>query len=346
MASTTTTLAPSVVPGPEWDRADPAEAGFDPDGVVRLTELAIEADSNCLVVVRDGRLVVEEYWFDWTEADDQEVFSATKSVTALVVGIAQDLGYLSIDEAAATYLTEWEGTESEDVTIRDLLTNTSGRYWDFTTDYVDMVSADDRSAFAIALDQQHDPDTVWVYNNSAIQTLEEVVQRATGTDFGDFAQEHLFGPLEMGVEFARDPAGNPGAFFSLQAGCLDMARLGLLALEDGRWGSQQVVSAPYMAEATTTSNQLNSAYGYLWWLNADAGWVHPDPRRDTSGAFWPDAPSDAYAALGLGQQVLAVLPSQNVVVVRLGSSSAAGAQGAAGELVNDLAGLTADAVVD
>jgi len=325
------------VPGVDWPRIDATDAGLAPSAIDDVRAVAAAAESDCLVVVHDGQLVHEEYWDETTADTDQEIFSTTKSVSAVLVGIAQDQGHLDIDEPASTYLTEWHGTPSEAVTIGQLLTNTSGRYWDFTTDYVEMVGADDRSAFSIALDQQHEPGTVWVYNNAAIQTLEEVLERATGQDVAEFAAEHLFDPIGMDVEFGRDPAGNPATFFSLRAGCLDMARFGLLALEGGRWGTDQVVSADYMAAATSPSTDLNAAYGYLWWLNARDGWVHPDPRRDTSAAFWPDAPLDAYAALGLGNQVVAVLPSHDLVVVRLGRRDAAGAEGPAGVLINDLA---------
>lgn len=337
----TTAPAPSTtvatVPGDEWVRVTAGDAGLEPGAIDRARTIATEAESDCLVVVHDGRLVHEEYWGAATADSDQEIFSATKSVSGVLVGIADDLGLLDIDDPASTHLTEWQGTPSEDVTIRSLLTNTSGRYWDFTTDYVDMTGADDRSGFAIALDQQHEPDTVWVYNNAAIQTLEEVLERATGQDVEAFANEYLFGPTGMDVTFGRDPAGNPATYFSLQAGCLDMARFGLLALEGGQWGGDQVVSSTFMDAATSPSTDLNAAYGYLWWLNAEDGWVHPDPRRDTSAAFWPDAPADAFAALGLGNQVVAVLPSQDLVVVRLGGRSAAGADGPAGALINDLA---------
>lgn len=332
----------ALVPGADWVTATAVDVSLDNTKLDALIARAVEAESNCLAVVRDGRLVIDEYWNGTTADDDQEIWSATKSVTSTIIGIAQDQGHLSIDEPASTYLTEWLGTPSEEVTIRQLLTNTSGRYHDFDTDYGEMIAAEDRSAFSIALDQQHDPDTVWVYNNAAIQTLEEILERATGEDVGDYAQANLFEPLGMDVHFERDPSGAPATFMSLQAGCLDMARFGLMALRGGEWGDEQIVSADYMSAATSTATDLNGAYGYLWWVNTDEPWVSPDPSVDTSQRFLPDAPIDAYAALGLFEQTVLVLPTHNIVVARLGSASGEYYSG----LANDLARLAVDAVVD
>ncbi len=331
----------AIYPESEWVTATAEDAGLDPAKVDALIERAAKADSNCLALVRGGRLVVDEYWNGFTADDDQEIFSATKSVTATIVGIAQDQGYLSIDDPASTYLTEWVGTPSEEVTIRQLLTNTSGRFFDSEAKS-QWLEAEDRSAFAIALEQQHEPDTVWLYNGPAIQTLEEVLERAIGEDVGDYAQANLFGPLGMDVHFMRDTSGAPPVAFGLQAGCLDMARFGLMALRGGQWGNEQVVSADYMKAATSTSTDLNGAYGYLWWVNSDPPWIDADQTLETSGRFMPNVPLDAYAALGMFDQTVLILPTQNMVVVRLGPAYGAPVS----ELSRDLARLAVDAVVE
>jgi CubicO group peptidase (beta-lactamase class C family) len=121
-----------------------------------------------------------------------------------------------------------------------------------------------------------------------------------------------------------------------------MARFGLMALRGGHWGDEQIVSADYMEAATSTANDLSGAYGYLWWVNTDEPWVSPDPRIDIAGRFLPDAPLDAYAALGAFEQTVLILPTQDMVVVRLGPVSEKLNTG----LTNDLARLAVDAVVD
>ena len=321
---------PAAFPGAEWSRPTLEESGVTQAGIDALTDFATDTGSGCIAVVHGGELVVEIYDPEWDSSTDLENFSATKSVSATLVGIAQDLGFLDIDELASDYLTEWVGTDSESITIRNLLSNDSGRFWDFNTDYIEMVTSEDRSAFAIGLEQQFEPGTHWEYNNSAIQTLEEVLQRATGQEVADFAEEHLFGPLGMDVDYQLDVSGNTPTFMGLQAGCVDMARFGWLARHDGTWGDTQVVSADYMDEATRASQDLNPDYGFLWWLNEDGSW---------SGL-----PDDAFAALGLGDQVTLVMPSLDLVAVRVGDRRGTADYG--GSFVQDLGELAIEAVTN
>jgi CubicO group peptidase (beta-lactamase class C family) len=318
----------AVFPGATWTRPNAEEAGVDPAGAAALAAFAADTSSGCVAVVHGGELVLETYDPEWDSSTDLENFSATKSVSAVLVGIAQDLGFLDIDEAASTYLTEWVGTDSETITIRNLLSNDSGRFWEFDTDYIEMVLSPDRSAFAIGLEQQFEPGTHWEYNNSAIQTLEEVLQRATGSEVADFAEEHLFGPLGMDVRYALDASGNTPTFMGLQAGCVDMARFGWMARHSGTWGPTQIVSSEYMGEATRASQELNPDYGFLWWNNQESS--------------WDGIPEDAFAALGLGDQVTLVVPSLDMVVVRVGDRR--GTADYQGNFLSDLGVLAIDAL--
>ena len=121
-----------------------------------------------------------------------------------------------------------------DVTIRDLLSNDSGREWSLAIDYVQLIGAADRTAFAVGLTQASPPGTVWAYNNSAIQTLQRVLQGATGQDPVAFARQRLFGPLGMThTKMTRDRAGNAQMFEGVDSTCQDMARFGLLMLHHG-----------------------------------------------------------------------------------------------------------------
>ncbi len=334
-ASTTTTVADDLVfPGAEWDTVTAAEAGLDEAALDGLETFLGERGSNCMTVVRDGRLVAESYWNDTDPSSTQEMFSATKSMSSTVVGIAEEEGHLDIDQPASDFITEWKGTPSESVTIRNLLSNDSGRFWSFQTDYREMPSSADSTAFAIGLDQQFEPGTEWEYNNSAIQTLEAVVERATGRDEGEYAQEKLFEPIGMEVDLRRDPSGNPLTFMGADTTCQDLARFGLLFLAGGRWNDEQVVSEEWVAEATTPSTEINNAYGYLWWLNRPGPVELPGRDVGASGPIWPDLPENAYAAIGLGNQIVLVLPDEGIVVTRAGQPGAD--IGAQGNLVNEI----------
>jgi CubicO group peptidase (beta-lactamase class C family) len=331
---TTTTTAPTapatdeVFPGADWAHADPAEHGVDSAALAALAAEAEAAGSTCMVVVRDGVVVADHSWPGPGPTGSREAFSATKSLTSTLVGIAADRGDLDLDEPAADLLTEWHDTASADVTPRDLLSNTSGRFTDRATDYLEMAArAEDKTAFAIALDQDRPPGEEWEYNNAGFQALDDILERATGTHPSDFAEEALFAPIGMAdSSLGQDPAGNALTFMGLQTTCLDLARLGLLMLHDGRWRGETVVSADFVEAATSPSSDLTSAYGLGWWLNEPGRLVspmlattgRPGPEDEQDGQMLPGGPSDAHWALGFNDQVLSVLPSEGVVAVRLG----------------------------
>lgn len=305
------------------------DAGMDQAVLDDVAAQAESGDSNCLVVTRDGRLVNEWYWNNTGPQSTQEVFSASKSFTNVLAGIASDDGDLEVEDRASKWIPEWVGTPSEDVTVEELLNNTSGRYQDFESDYIRMAAqAVDKTAFSIELEQQYDPGTTWVYNNAAIQTLEAVISGATGEDVAELAQERLFEPLGMSHSgWARDRAGNPMTFMGVQSTCRDMARFGLMALNKGNWNGEQIVSQDWMDRSTGDSSQeLNSAYGWLWWLNRPGTVLGADTAgggSDSSGGsqLVNGAPEDMFFALGLGGQVIAIDPSSRTVVTRLGPSS-------------------------
>jgi CubicO group peptidase (beta-lactamase class C family) len=327
-------------PVPDWEVVDPAAAGLDAAALEQMAATAERAGSECLVVTKDGALVGEWYWDGFDAETEREVFSVTKSITATLVGIAQDRGLLDIDDRASDYIDEWKGTPSEGVTIRNLVSNDSGRYHDFDTDYVQMAGrAPDKTAFSIGLSQQVEPGTTWVYNNAAIQTLDAVLEEATGMPTGEFASEALFEPLGMGTTINTDAAGNTLTFMGAQASCRDLARFGLLHLRDGSWGEEQVVSSEWVDEATRPSQEINPAYGFLWWLNraGDVGVGTGDDARE--GSIAGSADSSSYAALGLFNQVVGVFPSSGLVVTRLGADK--GEDGSSFGLGEVAAGLRA-----
>ncbi|MFD1825080.1 MULTISPECIES: serine hydrolase domain-containing protein [Mumia] len=328
-----TSAAPTdVVPGDDWATIDPVTAGFDPAALRALDRDQAAAGSSCVVVTRDGALVHEATFGDADRDSTGPAFSVTKSFTSVLVGIAADEGLLELDDRASAYVRAWRGTPAARVTIRDLLANVSGRHWDFATDYQQMaIAARDKTAFSIALAQDARPGTVWRYNNAAIQTLDEVLQVATGKNPREYAQEKLLGPLGMSrTSWSEDAAGNTLMFSGVDASCLDLARLGLLMMRDGRWDERQVVSSAYVEQATgRSSSPLNAAYGLLWWVNRK-GPVHGARTASGAGAdageaptrsrLAPHAPKDAFWALGLGSQIVAVVPSDGIVAVRMGAA--------------------------
>ncbi len=354
-AAAPTTVGPAATagsPGSDWATLPPAGAGFDEGRLDAIATRAEAAGSNCLLVARHGEIVYERYWKQTTPDTPQEVFSATKSYASTLVGIAQDEGRLRITDKASTYIPEWAGTASAEVTIQDLLSNDSGRHWDARTDYVQMAAgARDKTAFAIGLGQDAPPGTTWAYNNSAIQTLSAVLKRATGEDPSAYAKERLLDPIGMSHSvLKKDASGGTLTFMGLSSTCRDMARFGHLMLRKGTWDGRQVVSPGWVDAATGRSSQpLNAAYGYLWWLNRKGPIAGPLQATtgqaggdEANGQLVPGAPDDMFFALGLGNQIIAVDPGSDTVIVRLGPGRPPA--GAAPFTTKDAADVVTDAL--
>lgn len=317
---------PEQAPG-AFEVVPPEDVGLDP---AVLADMAADAEadgSSCLLVLRDGKVAGEWYWNGGGPETPQEVFSVTKSVTSILVGIAQEDAVLDVDDPATTWIPEWEGTSSEEVTVEHLLSNDSGRHWTFQSDYSALVTAEDRTAYAIGLGQDAPPGTTWAYNNSAIQTLEQVLERSTGQSVPDFAQDRLLGPLGMEhSSITTDPAGNGNTFMGLQSTCPDLARFGWMVVHGGSWGDEQIVPEDWIEASTgAPSQELNAGYGYLWWLNREGPQPSGASPTDISaidavprGQLVPDAPEELVWALGLGSQTVQVHEETRTVLVRLG----------------------------
>jgi CubicO group peptidase (beta-lactamase class C family) len=302
--------------------------GFRPKRLSALAQEAKKLDSTCYAVVRKGRLVGDWNW-GTPRLAPREVFSVTKSVTSALVGIAVRDGDLGLDDRVSRYVRAWRGTDSTAVTVRNLLSNDSGRFWSIQSDYRDLLAAKSRTRFAIGLPQQYAPGSAWAYNNAAIQVLEPVLEEATGMPVAQFAEERLFGPLGMRhTTFITDRADNSAVvFYGLQTTCLDLARFGSLYLGKGEVDGQRLLDRSFVKRSVGRSSTThNAAYGYLWWLNrpgllrgpTDAVDTQGQPVNPVTGQLAAFAPADVVAALGFGGQVLVVDPSTRTLVVRLG----------------------------
>jgi CubicO group peptidase (beta-lactamase class C family) len=317
---------PDIFPGQDWRRGTIKGADF-----ARLDRTLAQSGSTCVSIVKDGRLVHDESWGGTEARTPRRVYSITKSLTSILLGMAADEGALGLDDTASEYVDEWRVGPAAEVSVRDLLSMTSGRHFDEATDSRMIRSAADKSMFSAQLPQDAAPGDQWVYDNSAVQTIESILDDVfEDGDVTAIAEDTLLGPLGMrDTTWPRDQAGNATTYSGVESTCQDLARVGLLMLREGRWGDRQLVSSAYVAEATRPSSDLNAAYGLLWWVNGKGRIVevlrqagYPTDKPPYEGQLAPDVPDDAFWAYGYGDQYVAVVPSEGIVAVRLGARPA------------------------
>ncbi len=238
-------------------------AGIDPTALDALVKRAGELDTDALVVMKDGKVVLEK-WYDG-KPRRIEAMSVTKSVVALAVGRLITTGKIkSVDQPVADFFPEWRQGKKKLITIRHLLTQTSGIQSQPTTEEV--YASPDFVQLALCAELSSDPGTRFSYNNKALNLLAGVVQRAAGKRLDVYLGEEVFAPLGItDFGWTLDAAGNPHGMSGLQILPADLAKLGQLILDGGRWNGKQLLSPEWVKEATSPSAKL-PGYGYLWWL--------------------------------------------------------------------------------
>lgn len=313
--------------------AGPAEA--PPPAVVAAVDGAFaepegtsaRRQTKAVVVVHRGRLVAERYAPGVGPETPMLSWSMAKSVLAALVGIAAGEGLLDL-EAPAPVL-EWRGAGDPRgaITVAHLLRMRSGLAFDEHYGAINDVSRmlftrGDMGAFAASFPLAAQVGSVWSYSSGTTNILARALRHALGGELADsvrFARERLFEPTGMhGAFFEADASGSfVGSSFAF-APARDWARFGELHLRDGVWGGRRVLPEGWVARVTRPTPQApEGGYGAHWWLNAG----DPDaPAR----RMWPSLPRDTYAARGHSGQYVVVVPSAELVVVRLGLSQADG----------------------
>ena len=297
-----------------WDTLSPATLGWCPDRIDSLVNFVGSRNTKALLILKDGKIVLEHYYGTFTQDSLWYWASAGKTLTAMLTGIAQEEGYLDIDDATSTYLgTGWTSAtpaQEAQITVRNQLTMTTG---------LDDGLGDADCTDPSCLHYLADPGTRWAYHNAPYTLLDEVIASATGSTFSSYFNSRIRNPIGMdGFWF---PGGSPynNVYYSRPR---SMARYGLLALNGGVWNTDTILhDAGYFTDMTTPSQGLNDSYGYLWWLNGQPSFMIPSVQFVFPGMLMPDAPADMICGLGKNDQLLNVVPSQNMVVVRMGNEA-------------------------
>lgn len=300
-----------------WEETPLAELGWDQTALAEMLAWLPTQDTRAFIILKDGKIVVEEYWgskLTGVGEMDQNSFwywaSAGKTLTAALVGIAQQEKILSTNDRTQKFLgqgwTSMSNSQERDIRLIHQLS--------FTTGLDDKVTNLDDPSPA-NLKYLAKPGTRWSYHNAPYTLLEKVVENASGKEYQTFFKEKLGN--RIGMKGFWQKTGFNNVFYS---DARSFARFGLLLLAKGHWDGTTIWSGEYFDNMTQTSQNLNQSYGYLTWLNGKGSYMVPGPQAVIPGSLAPQAPSDMYQALGKNGQFLMVVPSQNLVIVRMGSS--------------------------
>ena len=228
----------------------------------RLLRDAEVAHSDAVVVWKDGQKVGA--WYFGKVPRRIEAMSATKSIVNLAIGRLVTTGAIrSIDDSVSTYYPEWRQGKKRAITIRQLLDHTSGMQSDGSRE---VESSPDVVQLALAAELSDEPGTHFYYNNKAVNLLAGIVQKASGKKMDTLLRDEVFAPLGI-TDFAwvRDSAGSPYSYARLQILPEDMAKLGQLMLDRGRWNGTQLIASEWF-DVSMRGSTAEPRCGLLWWL--------------------------------------------------------------------------------
>jgi CubicO group peptidase (beta-lactamase class C family) len=312
-----------------WKKATPAEAGMDAAKLQDAIDYGSSEGGLAVRVYRHGCLVGSDRLAAGNENQKFESWSLGKSVTSLLFGAAMTRGEISPDDRVGALIPEADRAHGQ-IRMRDVLTMTSGLHWNGFRDY-NIFTQRDRVRDALTLGIDHPPGTFFEYAQSAVALIPKAVEGATGSDPQAYLQKHVLDRLgiEAGSwEWERDEAGNIEAFWGTRMTVGDFGRLGELMRRDGVWRGKRILSRGYVNSALRPS-PTNGCYGWLIWVNSAKPCIGPRiAGRDVVDEYgYPGTPRDGFVYSGLFGQIVAVFPSQGIVIVRTGQDDNASLAG-------------------
>ncbi len=298
-----------------WTTASPASVGLDPAALEDFEAAVAAGEAGTLsstLILRDGVLVYERYWGDWGPGDVHVVYSVTKSVTSLLVGIAHADGLLAdLDTPILDLLPEyaalpWPNGRPE-ITLEHVLTMRAGFAWDeLSSDYNDggnpvaeLVGSPDWAEYVLTLPREAEPGAAFVYNSGVSMLMGALLGVRTGESAEAYAARELFGPLDIEEwAWSEGPGGLTNTGWGLRLRPRDMAAIGQLVLQEGEWEGEQLVPGAWLDASREAATRFTdgTGYGYQWWLPVEDGGPRP------------------MAAWGYGGQFIVVIPSLDVVI--------------------------------
>jgi CubicO group peptidase (beta-lactamase class C family) len=271
---------------------------------------------HSIIIVRNGKLVLEEYFNHYDQNTLNNIYSATKSFCSALVGIAIDKQFIkSVNDPIKTYLTQYndiDWTGKENITIKHLLTMSAGLEWDEWSDpygtsgnsHTKMSASSEQVRYVLQRPVACEPGASFVYNSGTVVVLGKIVANSIDMELDTFATRYLFKPLGIKKhKWYIYPSGIYLTSGNLELTARDMAKFGLLYLNNGRWKGQQIISEEWVQQSVKSfiSPWYETNYGYLWWK--------------TSILLLNGQRIDEYSAEGAGGQRIFILPTYKMVVV-------------------------------
>ncbi|MCC0177442.1 serine hydrolase [Waterburya agarophytonicola K14] len=291
----------------------------------QISDYAQKNNSSALLVLHRGEIVLERYWQGFTPSSTFNSMSLSKTIVALLMGIAIAEGDIKSElEPVANYIPEWSNDKRSKITIQNLLYMQSGLQNQDNTanplsDLVQMYAGKNADAIALNLTAKQDSQTVFDYNSGNTQILSEVLERATGKKYADYLANKLWQPLGASDAYLwlDRVGGNPKPFCCLFATPRDWAKVGQLWLDRGQVDGKQIVLSSWL-EKMLQPSPLESKYGYHIWLEART------PEK--TGAYSvnssePFLAQDTFYLDGASLQRVYIIPSQELVIVRVGEDA-------------------------
>jgi CubicO group peptidase (beta-lactamase class C family) len=273
-----------------------------------------------LLIVKDNKLILEEYFYGYEKTRLHKIYSCTKSITSLLLGIALDRHPdIKIDQSIFSFLPEYDSLKTKDkenITLKHILTMSAGLEWN---EYPkEMYEMDDRIGYVLSRPMNAKPGEKFHYNSGYTAIIGYIVHTLEGKNAEEFADKLLFQPLGITKYIWKTHKnGNLEFWNGLQMLPRDMAKIGLLVQNDGKWNDNQLVSKEWIDESTrpyiAESKFFN--YSYHWWIRSkdnESWWNDTNPEKDNN--------YDIIIALSWGGNYIMIVKELNLVVVTTASN--------------------------
>lgn len=284
-------------------------------------------NSSAFLIWHDGQIIAEKYWSPYGASSYTQTHSIHKSLLGMAVGIALEEGDIgSLDDPVSDYLGPWIDQSMGEIRVEHLLNMSSGLGKEpakifFFDHFLRLLNATDISKVARSLPQKVPPGQEFEYINNNPQLLIDVLEKATGVSYEDYLQDKIWSKMAAnpGYLWMDREGGTPHGYCCLMALPDDLLRIGLLMLNKGRVNGQQIVSEKWIDQMIAPS-ELNPNYGYLIWR----GSPHTPMRKYSAASDFSVLHSEPYLADdllyfdGFGGQRVYIVPSRNLVIVRVG----------------------------